>query len=140
MIRGEIKDKGNPMTAGRIEHVNYTVKDPKATAAMLIDLFDWRIRWEGDAISGGYTVHVGSDDNYVAVYSGPGGKQEPAQDNYAQLGGLNHLGVQVDDLEECEKRVIAAGFKPVNHGDYEPGRRFYFRDGDGIEYEVVSYA
>ena len=128
------------MSAGRIEHVNYTVSDPKATAAMLIDLFGWHIRWEGEAISGGYTVHVGSDDDYVAVYSGPSGQQDPAQDNYAQLGGLNHLGVVVDDLDACEKRVIAAGMKPINHGDYEPGRRFYFHDGDGIEYEVVSYA
>ncbi|MEM7190453.1 MAG: VOC family protein, partial [Pseudomonadota bacterium] len=24
--------------------------------------------------------------------------------------------------------------------DYEPGRRFYFADHDGIEFEVVSYA
>ena len=24
--------------------------------------------------------------------------------------------------------------------DYEPGRRFYFFDPDGIEYEVVSYS
>lgn len=128
------------MTAGRIEHVNYTVRDPHATAAMLIDLFDWHIRWEGEAISGGYTVHVGTDDTYVAVYSGPTGKQDPAQDNYAQLGGLNHLGVVVDDLDACEERVIAAGMKPFSHADYEPGRRFYFYDGDGIEYEVVSYA
>lgn len=36
--------------------------------------------------------------------------------------------------------MVAAGFTPFNHGDYEPGRRFYFLDGDGIEYEIVSYA
>ena len=35
--------------------------------------------------------------------------------------------------------VVEAGFKPINHADYEPGRRFYFHDHDGIEYEVVSY-
>ena len=28
---------------------------------------------------------------------------------------------------------------PFNHGDYDPGRRFYFLDPDGIEYEVISY-
>ena len=39
-----------------------------------------------------------------------------------------------------EARVSAAGLIPFNHGDYEPGRRFYFLDPDGIEYEVVSYA
>ncbi|HBR42432.1 MAG TPA: glyoxalase, partial [Sulfitobacter pontiacus] len=30
-------------------------------------------------------------------------------------------------------------FTPVNHADYEPGRRFYFRDHDGVEYELVQY-
>jgi hypothetical protein len=28
---------------------------------------------------------------------------------------------------------------PFSHDDYDPGRRFYFLDPDGIEYEVVSY-
>ena len=35
--------------------------------------------------------------------------------------------------------VVAAGLTPFSHADYEPGRRFYFLDPDGIEYEVVSY-
>jgi catechol 2,3-dioxygenase-like lactoylglutathione lyase family enzyme len=52
---------------------------------------------------------------------------------------LNHIGVQVDDLDATEARVIAAGLLPFSHADYEPGRRFYFLDPDGIEYEVVSY-
>ncbi len=127
------------MAAGVLEHVNMTVKDPKATAALLCDLFGWHVRWQGSAIAGGYTVHVGSDDSYVAVYSGPRGEQGAAQDNYAQLGGLNHIGVVVDDLDAVEVRVASAGLSAHSHADYEPGRRFYFHDGDGIEYEVVSY-
>ncbi len=128
------------MDFGKIEHVNFTVSDPKATADMLCALFAWRIRWEGAAISGGYTVHVGSGDDYLALYSGPAGRPTPPQDNYAQLGGLNHVGVVVADLEACEARVRAAGLSPHSHADYAPGRRFYFHDGDGVEYEVVSYA
>jgi len=30
-------------------------------------------------------------------------------------------------------------FKTYSHGDYEPGRRFYFDDKRGLEIEVVSY-
>lgn len=127
------------MAAGVLEHVNMTVKDPKATAALLCDLFGWHVRWQGSAIAGGFTVHVGGDDSYVAVYSGPRGEQGPAQDNYAQLGGLNHIGVVVDDLDAVEAQVVAAGLSAHSHADYEPGWRFYFHDGDGIEYEVVSY-
>lgn len=29
--------------------------------------------------------------------------------------------------------VIAAGLTPFSHGDYDPGRRFYFYDWDGID-------
>ncbi len=42
--------------------------------------------------------------------------------------------------DAAEARVRDAGYEPFNHGAYEPGRRFYFLDPDGIEYEVVSYA
>ena len=34
---------------------------------------------------------------------------------------------------------VEHGLETFNHGDYEPGRRFYFFDWDGIEFEVVSY-
>jgi len=54
--------------------------------------------------------------------------------------GLNHIALVVDDLGAVEKRVRAEGLEPHNYGDYAPGRRFYFHDTDGVEYEVVSYA
>lgn len=124
----------------RLEHVNVTVSDPKVTAEMLSTLFGWHVRWEGKAINGGYTVHVGTDESYVAVYSGPGEQLVPKGDaSYSTRGGLNHIGVVVDDLDAVEAQVMAMGMTPVNHADYEPGRRFYFHDRDGVEIEVVSY-
>ena len=127
------------MAHGRLEHVNITVRDSKATAQMLVDLFGWRIRWEGKAANDGYTVHVGDADKYLAVYT-PKQTRDVANQNHTLMGGLNHVGVVVDDLDAAEGRVAAAGFEPFNHADYDPGRRFYFFDQDGIEWEVVSYA
>ncbi len=126
------------MTHPFIEHVNITVSDPQRTAAILVVLFDWHIRWHGPAQRGGTTVHVGSESSYLALYTGPDG--EHADVRYPKGEPLNHVGVQVDDLDAVEARVKAAGLVPFSHGDYEPGRRFYFLDPDGIEYEVVSYA
>ena len=125
----------------QLEHLNVTVADPKAFAAMLETLFDWHIRWEGEAMDGqGYTVHVGTDSSYLALYSGNGGKPIPSGgSSYSQLAGLNHIGIVVDDLETAEERVTAAGFTVGQHYDYEPGRRFYFDAPDGIEIEVVQY-
>lgn len=121
----------------RLEHVNVTVSDIERTATMLMEVFSWRIRWRGQAASGGSTIHVGNDGDYLAVYMPPGGASAPHA--YAKGAPLNHVGVAVDDLDETERRVKAVGLTPFNHGDYEPGRRFYFFDADGIEWEVVSY-
>ena len=126
-----------------LEHVNVTVSDPHRTAQMLIDLFGWHIRWEGQAMAGaGYTIHVGTDDSYVALYSGADPDQiVPKRDaSYVTRGGLNHIGVVVDDLDAVEEKVRAMGLVPTNHASYEPGKRFYFDDPDGVEIEVISYA
>jgi catechol 2,3-dioxygenase-like lactoylglutathione lyase family enzyme len=124
------------MTQNFIEHVNVTVSNPQRSAEMLIDLFDWHIRWNGNSQMGGDTIHVGNDRFYLAVYA-----LKPGDTNLNHEKGapLNHIGIVVDDLDEIERRVIARGLTPYSHGDYEPGRRFYFFDPDGIEYEIVSY-
>lgn len=126
------------MNSASLEHVNMTVSDPDRTAAMLCELFGWRVRWQGDSMMGGRTVHVGRDDAYLALYSHDKTVRN-GSNSYVVRGGLNHIGVTVDDLDEVERRVIAAGYETHNHGDYEPGRRFYFNDHDDIEFEVVSY-
>ncbi|MCF6302341.1 MAG: VOC family protein [Devosiaceae bacterium] len=126
------------MSTSVLEHVNVTVSDPDKTAKMLCDLFDWHIRWQGAAKNNGHTIHVGGSQSYIAVYSTlkPNGNTDKSD---IKVGSLNHIGVVVDNLNKIEKRVKEAGFTPYNHGDYEPGRRFYFDDHDGIEIEVVSY-
>lgn len=127
-----------PDTTAQLEHANITVRDPAATAAWMEKLFGWHIRWQGDAISGGYTIHVGNDQRYIALYN-PGTTVVDATSSYTRVAGLNHLAVTVDDLDATEAAIKAHGFETSNHGDYEPGRRFYFHDNEGIEFEVVSY-
>ena len=123
-----------------LEHVNYSVSNAHKTAAWMETLFGWHIRWQGEAMNGqGHTIHVGTRDRYVALYS-HARTQPQSEDNYATVNGLNHIAVTVDDLDSMEDAVKAHGFTPKSHADYEPGRRFYFYDQDGIEYEVVSYA
>lgn len=124
------------MSEPRIEHVNVTVSDPERAARLMETLFGWHERWRGPARNGGRTIHVGSDRHYLALYTG--GRAYSA-DDFAKGRPLNHIGVEVDDLAAVEASVVAAGLRPFGHDDYDPGRRFYFLDPDGIEYEVVSY-
>ena len=122
-----------------LEHVNITVSDPDATAAVLCNLFDWNVRWSGEAMDNGYTVHVGSKSSYLALYR-PGKSLVAIGDTYATIAGLNHIGVVVEDIAAVDDRVKSAGFAPHSHSDYEPGQRFYFDGPDGIEFEVVQYS
>ncbi len=125
-----------------LEHVNMTVSDPDRTAQILTELFGWTIRWSGSSQLGGRSIHVGVPGNgtgYVALYAA-GETKAPTESTYVSRGGLNHIGVVVDDIYLIEERVANAGYKPHMHGQDEPGRSyFYFDDHDGIEFEVVSY-
>ena len=123
------------MPKGHLEHINITVSDIERSAALLGALMGWHIRWRGPSQLGGETIHVGGEADYIAVYT----KGAPV-DRFAKGVPLNHVGLVVDDLDAAEAVVREAGLEPFNHADYEPGRRFYFFDWDGIEFEMVSYA
>ena len=126
------------MPKGQIEHANISVTDPERSAALFKALLGWEERWRGPSIKYGWSLHVGdsaSGDTYLALYTG-----EHVKGNYEKGAPLNHVGFTVDDLDAAERVVADAGLEPFGHDDYEPGRRFYFFDWDGIEFEVVSYS
>ena len=122
------------MTAAYLEHANITVSDPERSSQLLQELCGWHERWRGPSQMGGRTIHVGSERDYIALYT-----HDRTAGPYVKGVPLNHVGLVVDDLGAAETSVIAAGLVPFNHMDYDPGRRFYFFDWDGIEFEVVSY-
>jgi len=123
------------MPTGFLEHVNITVSDPDRSSALFQRLCGWHERWRGPSQLGGWTIHVGMSATYLAIYTHS--SQVP---RFAKGQPLNHVGLVVDDLDSAEAVVKDAGLVSFNHADYEPGRRFYFFDWDGIEFEVVSYA
>lgn len=123
------------MAEGKLEHVNITVSDPDRLASLLRQLCGWHERWRGPSQLGGWTIHVGSDAAYLAIHA-----DEHEHQPFAKGVPLNHVGLEVDDLDAAEAVVGAAGLVPFGRADYAPGHRFYFMDWDGIEFEVVSYA
>ncbi|QKG69899.1 VOC family protein [Erythrobacter mangrovi] len=122
------------MPKGQLEHANITVTDPERSAKLFEQLLGWHERWRGPSQLGGWTIHVGDETTYLAIYT-----NENARGGFAKGVPLNHVGLLVDDLDAAEAIVAEHGLEPFNHADYEPGRRFYFFDWDGIEFEVVSY-
>lgn len=126
------------MASGTLEHVNITVADADETSAMLERIFSWKVLWSGGSIHDGYTVHVGSDNDYLALYT-PKSDATVGPESYSSIAAMNHIGVVVENLVETEKKVILEGLDTYNHANYKPGRRFYFRTSDNVEIEVVSY-
>jgi len=129
------------MTTGVIEHANLTVTQPERSADLLKEMLGWSERWRGKSQFGGDTIHVGEPENgghYIALYTDEDARSDKGR-RYAKGQPLNHIGLMVDDLDAAESAVTAAGLKPFGHDDYDPGKRFYFFDWDGIEFEVVSY-
>ncbi len=125
------------MPKGYLEHANISVTRPDRSAELFRQLLGWVERWRGESQLGGRTIHVGDPENgqtYLAIYTGG-----HVQGEFKKGQPLNHIAFVIDDLQAAEQVVVAAGLEPFGHDDYEPGKRFYFFDWDGIEFEVVSY-
>ena len=127
------------MLTTRLEHLNVTVKKPRRLAETLCRLFDWKIRWEGATIHSGYTVHVGENFSYLALYTPPEGslKETPAEPYFLPCS-LNHIGIETDKLDLLRERVLAEGLTIHSEREQPPGEGFYFML-DGLEFEVASY-
>ncbi|WP_298302388.1 VOC family protein [uncultured Erythrobacter sp.] len=129
------------MALGRIEHANLTVTQPERSAELFRNLLGWEERWRGKSQFGGDTIHVGATGNgadYIALYTNEDAQSDTGR-RYSKGEPLNHIGLLVNDLIAAEEAVKGAGLEPFGHDDYEPGKRFYFFDWDGIEFEIVSY-
>ena len=124
------------MPTAQLEHVNIRVSDADRTAAFLAALTGWQERWRGPALDNGRTIHLGHTFDYLALYT----PAAPVTELFVKGMPLQHIGLVVDDLNAAEAIVLEHGFAPFNHAEYAPGRRFYFIDHDGIEFEIISYA
>jgi catechol 2,3-dioxygenase-like lactoylglutathione lyase family enzyme len=81
-------------------------------------------------------VHAGNGHTYLALFEAERKGHSPADYGVA---GVNHIGFEVDDLEIYRQRLEELGVSVHLEADYEPGRRIYFYDPDGIEIELVEY-
>jgi len=119
-----------------LEHVNLSVSDLERSIAFYTELFGFEVRWRGFTSDGQPAAHIGDDRMYLAMFQAvaPG----TAVKDYGAVG-FNHFGFVVDSLDDLRGRLGRMGISPHLEGDYEPGRRLYFHDHDGIEVELVQY-
>ena len=75
-------------------------------------MFGWKIRWQGPAINDGLSIHVGNDENYLAIYTPKSAGPNPGRPKN-EVGNLNHVGIVVDDLDAVEAKITALGYEPT---------------------------
>ncbi len=119
-----------------LEHVNMSVSDLDHTIDFYQRVLGLRVRWRGTTTNGDPAAHVGDDHCYLALFEVKDRNPEPA--NYDELG-LNHFGFVVEDLDAVKQQLAAFHVQPHLEADYEPGRRLYFFDLNGVEVELVEY-
>ena len=118
-----------------LEHVNFTVSDLDRSVDFYTRLFGFKVRWKGNLDDGRPAAHIGDDRQYLALFEAA----SPGQvENKMTEVGLNHFGFVVENLDEMKSRLAELGVSPRAEHDYEPGRRLYFFDSDGIEVELVE--
>ena len=120
-----------------LEHVNMTVSDLNRSIDFYSKLLGLKVRWQGKTSDGSSAAHVGDDRCYLALFQATA---EGKPSNDYSTPGLNHFGFVVDDLDAARDRVAELGAEVHAEMDYDPGRRVYIFDPDGIEVELVEYA
>ncbi len=121
-----------------LEHVNLTVADLDRSIDFYSKLLGWTVRWSGTTSGGRKAAHLGDDRFYLALFQAESGKTDPPAVDYERTG-FNHFGLVVDDLDTLRDRLAELDTSVKAEADYEPGRRLYFLDPDGIEVELVEY-
>jgi len=118
----------------RLEHLHVNVNSLAATERFLNTAVPDLPRRGGGVESGyGAWVHIGNEDDYIALTEVPGARP-PA--------GLRHIGLEVTGLDALMARLRAAGIEPADASALEASplrRRVYYRDDNGLDREFVEY-
>jgi len=123
----------------RMEHANLNVRNMDDSVRFLKAAFpEFEIRREG-LNEGRRWMHIGNEDTYIALNEASveaAGDRKP----YDEQPGFNHLGYEVDDVDQLRERLAAAGFQDSTFPNSHPHRkRVYFYDADGNDWEFVQY-
>jgi len=125
-----------------IEHVNITVPDiDEAIRFILIVAPDFKVRRDEVAREGYRWVHIANDDYYFALQEPhPGAEPQQPRAPYRNFG-MNHIALVVDNVDDVESELIAAGYQRSIDTPIEKFRkRRYFFDRFGFEWELVEYS
>jgi catechol 2,3-dioxygenase-like lactoylglutathione lyase family enzyme len=96
------------MSKPKLRHLALSVEDPFATADFYMKAFDMEKIGETDSpLARGVYLSDGTMNLALLAFKNEYWAGQPGQ----KYQGIHHFGFQVDDIEETEKAVLAAGGK-----------------------------
>ncbi len=123
----------------RIEHINITVANIDKSCDYYYQLFGFEKSWEGTAFAEKGNVracHVKKGDIYLSFFEAE--EMGSYQSNYG-INGINHFALEVESLLPYREKLKHLNIKIHIDENYEPGKRIYFFDLNGVEIELVEY-
>ncbi|CAM3589308.1 VOC family protein [Polaromonas hydrogenivorans] len=77
------------------------------------------------------------DGTQVELFSFPGAPERPS---YPEARGLRHLAFEVDDVDECKKKLESMGIavEAIRLDEYTNKRFVFFADPDGLPLELYE--
>jgi len=124
-----------------LEHANVTVLDLDQAVRFLKTAFPhFRVRGGGESDQGTWRkkwLHVGTDSIYVALEQttvAARSQREPHRET-----GINHVGFVVDDVEDIQRKMEAAGYTATPAEAHPHRKRLYVGDDSGVTWEFIEY-
>lgn len=122
-----------------VEHVQIVVSDLEKAERFYTTVFDWRVRGRGREVAADRSydwIHVGTDESYIAFRTPYEGV--PFDESHRGYKG-NHIGIVVEAAESVLSRLAALGCMVRPAAPHPFRARYYVRDFDDNEIEIVIY-
>jgi len=129
----------------KLKHIALSVKDPEKTAQFYESAFDLhRVGKTDSELAKGIYLSDGVINIALLSYKSDemSGYVEGEDERGKDFEGLHHIGFQVDDLENAEKKIEKAGGKylmgrPMNGSEPDTFYEMKFRDPQGVIVDVT---
>lgn len=131
MVVVEIKDNGGVMISiDRVDHINMGVKNLEESKKFYGSVFGFTEKESGVRNGRRWAIIGVPGRLYIALYEK--GEVEMLEQDLQ----VNHFGFHVDNFDEIERSLKAAGYAVDHSWDYGASRSIYVNDPNGYEIEL----
>ncbi len=132
--------RGAILMTYRFNHVHLKAPDPEKSANWYVNAFNFRILSNTVRASGSRFVRCETSDGVVVNISGAGNDEQMGNGDASVHWGLEHFGIEVDDLDTQLKRLGDLGAKLLDGPNDSPtGMRIAFIQGpDQVRIELMQ--